>query len=249
MQPLSAWPTLNAREGFIPKRVILWRHGQTAWNAERRFQGQSDVPLDATGKAQAARAAAILAGGLAARPGGGTLKIVSSDLSRAAATAQTLSELTGVGVELDPRLRETYVGVWQGMTFPDIATEFPEEIHSWETDEPDVKAGGGETRREVAARMQAGILDAVEDLPAGGTLVIATHGAATRVGLAKMMGLPEHLWRTLSGLSNCHWSILEESSVASEDADHIHWRLTEHNVGTLPEPWEKAETLLGPVED
>lgn len=249
MQLGSAWPTLNAPEGFMPKRLIFWRHGQTAWNAERRYQGQSDVPLDATGKAQAARAAALLAGGLAARPGGGDLKIVSSDLSRAAETARALSEITGVGVDFDPRLRETHVGEWQGMLFADIARDFPKDLHQWESDLPGVRAGGGETRLDVATRLRGGILGALDGVGPGGTLVIATHGGATRVALAHMLGMPEHLWRTLSGLSNCHWSILEESVGSGEDPASIVWRLTEHNVGTLPEPWEKTQTLMGSAED
>ena len=62
------------------RRIILWRHGRTAWNAERRFQGQTDIPLDDTGMAQAARAAKVLA---RLHPN----RIHSSDLSRARATA------------------------------------------------------------------------------------------------------------------------------------------------------------------
>jgi len=73
---------------------VLWRHGQTVWNAERRFQGQSDIPLDETGYAQADRAARLLSGL-------GPDLIVSSDLSRAASTAAALARLTGLEVTLD----------------------------------------------------------------------------------------------------------------------------------------------------
>ena len=86
---------------------MLWRHGQTTWNAERRFQGQSDIPLDATGQAQAERAARLLAG---LRPD----MIVSSDLSRAASTAAPLAQLTGLDVILDKDLRERHGGQWEG---------------------------------------------------------------------------------------------------------------------------------------
>jgi probable phosphoglycerate mutase len=87
-------------------RLVLWRHGQTQWNADGRFQGQSDIPLDAVGEQQAERAARLLAG---LRPDG----IVSSDLSRAMATAAPLARLTGLTVTTDKDLRERYGGLWE----------------------------------------------------------------------------------------------------------------------------------------
>ena len=231
------------------RRVIFWRHGRTAWNASRRFQGQNDIPLDDVGERQVDRAAALLAGKLAAYPERGTVKIVSSDLSRAFSTAQALSALTGVGVDVDKRLRETFGGVWEGLSFEEIERAYPAEIKLWQLDEPNVRAGGGETRTEVAGRMVAAILEAVTALQAGGTLVVATHGGATRVALAKLLGLPEHLWRTLSGLSNCHWSVVEQAQPSLAGASEWHWRLTEHNVGTLPQPFEAPDDLTEPVED
>lgn len=231
------------------RRVIFWRHGRTAWNAARRFQGQSDIPLDDVGTLQVDRAAALLAGKLAAFPGPGAVKIISSDLARAFATAQALSVLTGVGIDVDQRLRETFGGVWEGLSFEEIERAHPAELKLWQLDEPNVRAGGGETRTEVAERMVAAILEAMAGMPAGGTLVVATHGGATRVALAKLLGLPEHLWRTLSGLSNCHWSVVEQSQPSLAGASEWHWRLTEHNVGTLPQPFEAPEDLAEPVED
>ena len=88
-----------------PRRIIFWRHGRTEWNAERRFQGQTDVPLDDLGRKQAAHAAQLLSG---LEPDG----IVSSDLSRARETAEALAVLTGLSVVTDERLRETYAGQW-----------------------------------------------------------------------------------------------------------------------------------------
>ena len=103
---------------------MLWRHGQTVWNAERRFQGQSDIPLDEVGQAQAGRAARLLA---ALRPD----LIVSSDLSRAAQTAAPLSRLTGLEVTLDKDLRERSGGRWEGLTDTEIRTRYPVEHASW----------------------------------------------------------------------------------------------------------------------
>lgn len=232
------------------RRVVFWRHGRTAWNAARRFQGQSNIPLDEVGESQARRAAALLAGKLVV-PGdqGPVVHIMSSDLDRAASTARELAQFTGGQVDVDRRLRETFGGDWEGLTFAEIEARYPEDIASWQRDEPGMRAGGGETRVEVAHRMVAAILDGVGKLPDGGTLVVATHGGATRVALAKLLGLPEPLWRTLSGLSNCHWSVVETSRPAAEGAEIGQWRLLEHNVGTLPEPYEAPEDLGEPVED
>ncbi len=248
---MSASPERSVLQPAGPRRrVIFWRHGRTAWNAARRFQGQSDIPLDEVGSAQATRAAALLAGKLRAANGRpGQVKILSSDLSRAFTTAQALAELTGHTVDVDARLRETNGGEWEGLTFDEIIEGYPEQIQRWQRDEPGTRAGGGETRVEVAGRMVAAILDGVQELPDGGTLVVATHGGATRVALAKLLGLPEELWRTLSGLSNCHWSVVEASQPASEGTGVGTWRLLEHNVGTLPAPYEISEDLAEPVED
>ncbi|AIY00630.1 putative phosphoglycerate mutase [Arthrobacter sp. PAMC 25486] len=232
------------------RRVIFWRHGRTSWNAARRFQGQSDIPLDEVGTSQALRAAALLAGKLVPRDGvRGHVKILSSDLARAYSTAQALAAITGHEVGVDARLRETNGGEWEGLTFDEIIEGYPVQIQRWQGDEPGVRAGGGETRVEVAGRMVAAILEGVRELPDGGTLVVATHGGATRVALAKLLGLPEELWRTLSGLSNCHWSVVEASGPASDGAGVGGWRLLEHNVGTLPQPYETPEDLAEPVED
>jgi len=240
-------PTASILQPAGPRRrVIFWRHGRTSWNAERRFQGQSDIPLDDVGTRQAARAAALLAGKLS-DGGSPAVHIVSSDLTRAFDTATELAALTGSAVSRDPRLRETFGGAWEGKTFAEIEAAYPQDIADWQLDAPHVRAGGGETRVEVAHRMVAAVLDAVAAIPVDGTLVVATHGGATRVALAHLLGLPEPLWRTLSGLSNCHWSVVEHSGINGDDGGH--WKLTEHNVGTLPAPYEVPADLAEPVED
>lgn len=246
--------------------MVFWRHGRTAWNAAGRFQGQCDIALDDVGVAQAERTAALLAGQLAAQyghavvtqtapssePEAGTadhrVRLLSSDLQRAAATAAALGAVTGHGVVVDARLRETYGGAWEGMSFEQIQRDFPQDVRRWQQDEPDARAGGGETRLEVAERMVAVIREAAAATPPGGTVIVATHGGAARVGLAGLLGLPPHLWRTLSGLSNCHWSVVEELQPAGP-ADGPQWKLIEHNVGTLPEPFEALESVGEPVED
>ncbi len=218
------------------RRVVFWRHGRTLWNAEQRFQGQADIELDDVGRAQADKAAALLAAV-------GPTRIVSSDLRRARATAQALADLTQLDLATDPRLRETYAGSWQGLTFEQIAHDYPADLLRWEHDDISVRAGGGETRLEVADRMRNGVLEALSGIEPGGTLIVATHGGAARVAIARMMGLPYEYWGTLSGLSNCNWSVLEEAGTARGARGESSWKLTEHNAGTLPEPQTE------PVED
>lgn len=225
-----------AADAAADRRIIFWRHGRTQWNAERRFQGQADIALDDVGRSQAAQAAALLA---AIRP----TRIISSDLLRARDTAQALAALTGLDVVTDVRLRETFAGVWEGLTFEEISRDYPADALRWEQDEADARAGGGETRAEVAERMRTAVLEALADVPPGGVLVVASHGGSTRVGLASLLGLPFECWGSLAGLSNCNWSALEETERGAAAGQGPHWKLTEHNAGTLPQP------LVGPVED
>ncbi len=200
---------------------MLWRHGRTAWNHVRRFQGQTDIALDDTGLAQARRAAALLAGL-------GPTAIVASDLQRAATTAAELAALTDLRVRHDARLRETFAGTWQGLTSDEIASAYADQVAAWDAGDAELRPGGGETRLEVAARMVAAIDEALAQLRTEGTLVVATHGGSARVAIGRMLGLAPQDWSALGGLSNCCWSVLVEGRRG--------WRLVEHNAGTLPQP-------------
>lgn len=200
--------------------MVLWRHGQTAWNLEDRFQGSTDVELDHVGRAQADRAARLLATLAPAA-------IVSSDLARARDTAGSLAGLVGLEVGLDPRLRETYGGSWQGRTVGEISASDREAYVAWRSG-ADVPAGGGERRSEVAARVVPAIVDALADVPAGETVVVVTHGGSARAAIGTLLDLPLDRWAVVGGLANCCWSVLEETGPP--------WRLVEHNAGSLPEP-------------
>jgi glucosyl-3-phosphoglycerate phosphatase len=199
---------------------VIWRHGRTAWNLQRRFQGQTDIPLDEVGLAQAERSARLLA---ALKPDA----ILSSDLQRAADTARVLARITGLEVKFDKGLRETYAGRWQGLTDAEIDARYPDEVAAWRRGEQ-VRRGGGELESEVAERTVAAIEQALEDLPDGRTLVVVTHGGAARVAIGRLIGLSPATWGALGAVSNCCWSVLGENQRG--------WRLLEHNAGTLPEP-------------
>ncbi|WP_340561566.1 histidine phosphatase family protein [Streptomyces sp. GSL17-111] len=202
------------------RRIVLWRHGQTSWNLERRFQGSTDIPLTAEGLNQARRAARLLA---ALRPDA----IIASDLVRARATAAELASLTGHEVQHEDALRETYAGQWQGLTHDEIVERYGEQYAAWKRGEP-VRRGGGELETEVADRAAPVVERNADKLPDGGTLVVVSHGGTIRTTIGRLLGLEPHAWESLGGLSNCSWSVLGESLRG--------WRLLEHNAGSLPEP-------------
>jgi glucosyl-3-phosphoglycerate phosphatase len=193
---------------------VLWRHGQTIWNAEARFQGQTDIPLDEIGQAQAERAARLLA---ALRPD----QIFSSDLQRAASTAAALARLTGLPVTFDKDLRERSGGAWEGLTDVEIAERYPAERQGWNP--PD-----GELAVAVADRVSGAMQRIADGLGDGGLAVVVSHGAALRLGISKMLGLTEDVFGVLGPLTNCSWSVLGLRGAR--------WRLLEYNAGTLPEP-------------
>ncbi|MGY1451719.1 histidine phosphatase family protein [Streptomyces sp. SS8] len=202
------------------RRIVLWRHGQTAWNLERRFQGTTDIELTEEGLEQARRAARLLA---ALRPDA----IIASDLKRAVDTAAELAAVTGLEVTRYEGLRETYAGVWQGLTHEEILERHGEEYAAWKRGEP-VRRGGGELETEVADRAAPVVERNADKLPDGGVLVVVSHGGTIRTTIGRLLDLEPGSWESLGGLTNCCWSVLGEGARG--------WRLLEHNAGTLPQP-------------
>ncbi|WP_072483595.1 histidine phosphatase family protein [Streptomyces atratus] len=211
---------MNGSTSGRGRRIVLWRHGQTAWNLERRFQGSTDIALTEAGVGQARRAARLLA---SLKPDA----IVASDLQRAATTAAELAAITGLEVAHDAGLRETYAGAWQGLTHEEIVGQYGEQYAAWKRGEA-VRRGGGELETEVADRAAPVVLGHADKLPENGTLVVVSHGGTIRTTIGRLLGLEAHHWEGLGGLSNCCWSVLGEGARG--------WRLLEHNAGTLPEP-------------
>lgn len=201
------------------RRVILLRHGRTEWNATGRFQGQLDSPLDLIGKAQAQGAAVAVA---PMQPDA----IVSSDLSRCADTAAAVAAEIGIDVVPDPRLREINLGLWQGLTRAEAHERFPEEYAGWQAGE-DRRRGDGETYAEVGARASACIVEWLDRLGPGATLVAVTHGGTARATIGTMLEFEPDLYWRLAPLGNCRWSMLTDIGRG--------WRLEEHNAGSPPE--------------
>jgi broad specificity phosphatase PhoE len=200
----------------IPRRLILLRHGRTAWNAQRRFQGQADPPLDEVGRAQAYEVAGLIA---AVRPD----LLVTSDAVRAQQTAEIVGEVAELPALTEARFRERHLGHWQGLTRDEVAAEYPDEFADWVAGR-DVSRRGGETRDEVAARALA----AFSELPPAPTTVLVTH-SATAMALTNALLDITQAAHPLGPLANCHWSEL----YAEADGAAPRWRLRGHNLGTL----------------
>jgi glucosyl-3-phosphoglycerate phosphatase len=197
------------------RRIVVVRHGRTAYNHEDRWQGQLDIPLDDVGRHQAALMA----------PEVGSLDpvaIVSSDLSRAADTAAAIAATTGLSVSADPRLREIYAGQWEGLTGPEVRARFPEETEQIRAGQDIPRGVDGETWSGLGQRVAAALTDFAATLPPRGLGVAVTHGAAARAGIGVLLGLPFDHWRILGGLTNCAWAVLDEQSFG--------WRLLGWNL-------------------
>ena len=200
---------------MTPRRVVLLRHGRTAWNAQRRFQGQADPPLDEVGRAQAYEVAPIIA---ALAPD----RLVSSDAARAVQTAEIVAQSTRDKVQLEPRLRERSLGHWEGLTRDEVAERFPDEFADWVAGR-DVRRRGGETREQVAERALA----AFGELPDVATAVLVTHSATAMALCSALLRMSQDL-HVLGPLANCHWS---EITVEAHGVAPPVWRLRGHNLG------------------
>ena len=203
----------------MANRVLLWRHGQTDWNTANRFQGHSDIPLNAVGQYQAKHAASILVG---MQP----TKIISSDLMRARDTAQALGDLTKLNVEIDVDLRETNGGLWEGKTGAENRAEDLQNFIRWIDGEDNPAGTIGEKRSDVATRAVGAIKRALGELD-DQLLVVTTHGGTARCVLGSLLNLPMAHWGAVGGLSNASWSILQTNPRG--------WHLVEHNAGSIPE--------------
>lgn len=193
-------------------RLLLVRHGQTDWNLEQRGQGRADIPLNATGRTQAAEAGTALA---ALHPDA----VWSSDSSRALDTARAI----GLPVTADERLREIDLGTYEGKL-----------MSEWEADEPDeyarnlagydVRRGGGELSSEVGERAYPALAAALAETPAQGLLVVVSHGGTIRALLRILMDLPPAPWSHLGALGNTCCALLDH------DEHGRGWRLVAYGM-------------------
>ncbi len=206
--------------------MVILRHAETVDNAARIWQGHKDTALSETGVAQVAAAAPHLA---AYQPA----LLVSSDLQRAAATADAIAQLTGLEVRLDARLREVHVGEWQGLHADEVRARYPETLAALDRGEDVPRGITGETRRDVARRVGESIGEIERELLPGETAIIVAHGVSGRVGASDLVGLDQEASEAIfRGIDNCHWIELVES--AKGFSTRSRWRISGWNLG----PWK-----------
>ncbi len=165
--------------------ILLIRHGETAWNAERRLQGHIDIALNAEGERQAALLAAALAPERIDH-------IVSSDLARARQTAEAIARGRGMQVGADPALRERCYGGFEGLLYSEIAARFPIEFAAWQARDVDgvlpPGANRGESFRQFFDRVRGAVLEHAAARP-GKTLALVAHGGVLECAYRAALGL------------------------------------------------------------
>lgn len=172
------------------KRITLVRHGESTWNAERRWQGQSDPPLSPLGEAQAAELAPWFAG---CRPD----RVECSDLKRAAQTAA----IAGAEAHPDSAWRELSVGEWEGLPHAVVRVKFREQLNALATG-ADVAIGGGESWFDLRRRTRAALDRLLSALPEGGHGVVFCHGGVIMALVSALFDLSARQPRPISALTN-----------------------------------------------
>jgi broad specificity phosphatase PhoE len=204
------------------RTLVLLRHGRTEWNHVGRAQGHAAVPLDETGRAQAAAVAPLVAAL-------GPVRLWSSDLARAAETAGYLAAACDLPVEEDPRLREFSVGERTGLTWEESVDRFPWIASGVGLGERLAGVPGAESDADVRARIVPAVQQFLAALGPGETGVAVTHGAALKVALGGLLGWGDAVVHGLVVLDNCHWATVTATPGAGAGGGRA--RLKAYGVG------------------
>jgi len=191
----------------------LVRHAESVWNLERRYQGHGDSDLTAAGIEHAESLADRLVAAV-----GRAVRLVSSDLRRARATAAAVASRVGLDVTLDLRFREINVGTWSGRTFADIAAEHPDVVAAVAAGQ-DVARGDGETYAATRVRVEAAMDEFARE--ASEATIVFTHAGPIRVATAAALGVPAPGHDRLGPPVHC--------SVSTFELIDGRWRLLHYN--------------------
>ncbi|MEP6632616.1 MAG: histidine phosphatase family protein [Luteimonas sp.] len=170
-------------------RILLARHGETAWNAEGRYQGQEDIPLSPVGEVQAEALGLRLRDTRIDRA-------VASPLSRARRTAElALGNARAAMLTTDPGLMEIAHGTWEGLLASEIRARDAARLQSWRDAPHEVLMPEGESLQHVFDRAWPAFARACDGLGADDTLLVVAHDAVNRVLLCRILGIPlAKLW-------------------------------------------------------
>ena len=199
--------------------LVLLRHGQTDYNLAGRMQGHLESQLTDLGQAQAAAVAPEI---VRMAPD----LLISSDLRRAIDTADVVGAATGLPVKLDPRLRETHLGEWQGRSVEEIERGWQGRSRPG-AHRSELGPAGGVADRTWWRRSTPVIDELDDEVPAGSdaTAILVAHGGMIAGLVCGLLALPTSCWPAIGGIGNCRWAAL------GRRADHPRWRLVGYNVG------------------
>lgn len=202
--------------------IILARHGETEWNVEEIFRGRIDVALNETGVRQAQLLAQYLA-----KPKAEI--IYSSPLKRALQTAEAIARHHHLEVSLAPALIDFNFGQWQGLSVPEVKSQYPDLFGEWASHPDRVSIPDGESLDDVRARAMA-LVDEVIVRHAG-TVVLVSHRVVNKVLICALLGL-----------DNSHfWNIKQDTcGITTFTYENGRFVLTKHNDTSFLKPLEKA---------
>ena len=205
-------------------KLCLIRHGETSWNAERRLQGHTDIPLNARGVLQARQMAQALK----------DIKLrfdvlYTSDLKRAADTANAVVELFGVNAQVDSELRERHFGALQGLSISEAPLKRPEIWQAHIARDLEHDLDGGESIQQFALRVK-NALNKIQERHAGKTILIVSHG-----------GTLDMMYRIASKQA------LSVERTASVPNASLNWIIHRESYGWVVEQWADTRHLEGPA--
>ena len=205
-------------------RLCLIRHGETTWNAERRLQGHTDIPLNANGEMQAHQMAQSLKDAKLNFDA-----LYTSDLKRALDTANAIVQLFGVKAQVESALRERHFGALQGLSIGEAPLLRPAIWQAHIARDLDHELEGGESIRQFALRVQKS-LDEIQGLHAGKTILVVSHG-----------GTLDMMYRIASNQA------LSTERVVSVPNASLNWITHQQGAGWAVEQWADTRHLEGPA--
>lgn len=203
-------------------KLCLIRHGETAWNAERRLQGHTDTPLNPKGVLQARQMAQALKD-----INLGFDVLYTSDLKRAVDTANAVVELFGVEAQVDSALRERNFGALQGLSITEAPLLRPDIWQAHIARDLDHDLEGGESIQQFSLRVRNG-LDSIQKRHAGKTILVVSHG-----------GTLDMMYRIASNQS------LSAQRIVSVPNASLNWISHEESSGWVVDQWADTRHLKG----